>query len=95
MGYPRFTGLLGAHIAFSLSRRFPSLRARLLLLKQDRVALLESQLEEIDQNEERPIFLASMRRDGNPERKALLEELDTALSDYGTDKYDIHFVCRG
>ncbi|KAF1997781.1 hypothetical protein P154DRAFT_440363, partial [Amniculicola lignicola CBS 123094] len=82
MGYPRFTGLIGAHIAFSLSRRFPSLRARLLLLKQDRVVLLESRLEEIDRNEERPIFLASMRRDHNPERKAVLEELDTALCDY-------------
>lgn len=84
MGYPRFSRLLGAHVAFSISRRFSVLRSRLLLIKQDHVSLLESQLDKLDQSENRPIFLASLRRDRNGERGAVMRELDAALKDYGT-----------
>lgn len=58
-------------------------RARLLLLKQDRVSVLEGKLRELDQQEQRLLFLGSFRRDCNPERESLLYELDRALADYG------------
>ena len=83
LGYPRFSALVGAHSAFSLSRRFTVVRARLLLVKQDRVSALEGQLRELDEQEQRPLFLGSLRRDGNTERANLLSELDPALADYG------------
>ena len=83
-GYPRFSALVGAHPAFSLSRRFTVARARLLLLKQDRVSALEKRLLDLDQQEQRPLFLGSFRRDCNTDRKNTLFELDMALADYGT-----------
>jgi hypothetical protein len=47
------------------------------------VILLEKELEELDENEQRPLFLGSIRRDQNQERRALLQKLDEALADYG------------
>lgn len=81
-GYPRFSALIGAHPAFNLSRKFTVARARLLLLKQDRVSVLEEKLQILDREEPRLIFLGSLRRDANTERQSLLSELDSALADY-------------
>jgi hypothetical protein len=53
------------------------------LVKQDRVYVLEKQLEELDQNEQRPLFLGTCRQDCNQERKTVLEDLDKTLADYG------------
>jgi hypothetical protein len=64
-------------------RRFLRLRARLLLLKQDKLALLEQQLDQIDKDEPRPLFLGCRRRDKNPERASLLSEIDAQLEAYG------------
>jgi hypothetical protein len=72
-------------VDFALSRRFSIMRARLLLIKQDRVSLLEQQLEELDQNEPRSLFLGSIRKDQNPRRESVLQELDIALADYGAN----------
>lgn len=83
-GYPRFTALIAAHPSFHICRRYRTIRARLLLLKQDRMRLLEQQLEQLDRAEPRKPFLASIRHDANPQRKQVLEELDAALEDYGT-----------
>ncbi len=44
---------------------------------------LEKQLEMVDQQETNPLFLASSRRDRNPERESILSNIDTALADYG------------
>ncbi|KIW77439.1 hypothetical protein Z517_09885 [Fonsecaea pedrosoi CBS 271.37] len=82
-GYPRFSTLVATHNAFHVYRRFSTLRARLLLLKQDKLAALEKQLEMVDQQEPNPLFLASCRRDKNVEREAILSRIDTALVDYG------------
>ncbi|CAG7555634.1 unnamed protein product [Fusarium equiseti] len=57
-GYPRYTSLISSHGPFFLFRRFSRLRARLLLLKQDKLAVLEKQLDDIDDAEAFPIFLA-------------------------------------
>jgi hypothetical protein len=84
MGYPRFSSLIGSHIAFTLFRSFSIVRARLLLAKQDKVAILEARLEEIDASEQRPLFLGSLRKDQNVERGIVLRELDMALQEYGT-----------
>lgn len=59
------------------------MRARLLVLKQDELSRLESQLDQVDNEEERDLFLGNSRRDQNPERREILAKLDVALSSYG------------
>lgn len=83
-GYPRFTALLSAHKPYFISRHFSKLRARLLLLKQDRLAILEQKLEQIDQEETSPLFLGKSRCDKNTDRITLLSEIESCLTDYGT-----------
>lgn len=82
-GYPRFSALIASSDHFHLCRRFSNLRSRLLLQKQDKLSLLESQLEKIDRDEEATLFLGSRRRDRNQERLSLLVQIDEALADYG------------
>lgn len=84
-GYPRFSALIGTHSSFYACRRFSTLRARLLLQKQDRLAKLEHQLQRIDEEELQPLFLGSLRRDRNQGRERVLADIDVALQDY--DKY--------
>ncbi|KAI1386849.1 uncharacterized protein F4822DRAFT_431717 [Hypoxylon trugodes] len=81
-GYPQFSALIGAHPAFSIARQFCTVRARLLLMKQNRVSDLESKLERIDTQEQRPLFLGTFQADGNTERRQTLEALDRALAEY-------------
>jgi hypothetical protein len=82
-GYPRFTALLAAYDPYVICRRFTRLRARLLLLKQDRLSALEARLDEVDDMERRPLFFGASRCDRNPERAALLSEIESQLADYG------------
>jgi len=82
-GYPRFSALLAAHNTLQVFRSFRALRTRLLLIKQDRLSSLESQLETIDQAERRGLNLSSIRRDNNSARKDMLTAIDSALVDYG------------
>lgn len=82
-GYPRYSAILAADNSFQICRRFSVLRTRLLLLKQDKLSLLEQRLEAIDTNERRRLFLGSSREDKNEERVAVLAEIDKALADYG------------
>ena len=82
-GYPQFSALVGSHDAFHVYRRFSSTRARLLLLKQDRVSALEQQLEKIDHEETSPLFLGAARRDCNAARLQVLDDIDAALAEYG------------
>lgn len=82
-GYPRFSALIGTHSSFYVCRRFSTLRARLLLQKQDRISKLERQLQHIDKEELQPLFLGSLRRDRNQGRERVLADIDEALRDYG------------
>lgn len=82
-GYPRFSALVGTHSSFYVCRRFSTLRARLLLQKQDRIAELEHQLQHIDEEESQPLFLGSLRKDRNQDRERVLANIDVALQDYG------------
>jgi len=53
-----------------------------LLLKQDRLSVLEEKLERIDQQEKSPLFLGKSRSDRNVERTSLLFEIESRLADY-------------
>ena len=94
-GYPRFAALVGSHSSFHICRRFSTVRARILLLKQDRVVQLEEQLNAIDRNEPRPLVLGNARRDKSAERAKILAELETALMEYGRFRCIRHFVHNG
>lgn len=83
LGYPQFSTLMGVHPDFSVFRRFSVTRARLLLQKQQRVSELEMQLEELDSQEPRPLYLGSFQADANASRLQVLKDLDKALADYG------------
>jgi hypothetical protein len=72
-----------AHSGFMMCRRFTRLRARLLLLKQDRIGCLEEQLDKIDRDEPLPVFLGKSRGDTNLERLSILSQIDSSLADYG------------
>ena len=54
-----------------------------MLCKQDELSVLEHQLDEIDNAESRLLYLGSMRRDENPDRKRVLAEIDMALREFG------------
>lgn len=82
-GYPRYSALIASYDRFFLVRRFRKIRARILLLKQDKLAILEERLDKIDIEENALLFLGKSRCDRNPERKHVLEELENKLADYG------------
>jgi hypothetical protein len=82
-GYPRFSALIAAHVPYLICRRFMNLRARLLLLKQDRLSVLEQRLDEIDKEEVNILFLGKSRWDGNADRLSVLSEIESAMADYG------------
>ena len=82
-GYPQFSQLFVAHPSFAISRKFLAMRARLLLMKQDQLSVLEEQLNEVDHEEQRKLFLGNLRRDGNERRRNILKAIDEGLLDYG------------
>ncbi|KAK1456148.1 hypothetical protein CMEL01_16560, partial [Colletotrichum melonis] len=81
-GYPRFAALIAANDSFLVFRRFLQPRARILLRKQDRLSVLEEQLNQLDENEESPLFLGKSRCDKNEARRTLLQEMELCLADY-------------
>ncbi|KAK1773055.1 hypothetical protein QBC45DRAFT_428587 [Copromyces sp. CBS 386.78] len=81
-GYPRFTALISAHSPYFLCRRFDKLRARILLLKQDKLSMLEERLEQVDSEESSPLFLGKSRCDRNAERLSLISQIEACLADY-------------
>ncbi|KAL6713004.1 hypothetical protein ACLMJK_009400 [Lecanora helva] len=100
-GYPQFCYLIGEHPAFSVSRRFSAVRARLLLLKQQRVVALEKQLLELDLQEPVELNLGSFEADANATRLQVLKDLDGALAEYGKPRvrtppilYSLHEAAR-
>ena len=82
-GYPRLAAFVGAHGSFQVCRRFSNLRARLLLLKQDQLSVLEMELERLDREEPALLFLSSRRHDKNEARHSVLSKIDYALAEYG------------
>jgi hypothetical protein len=82
-GYPRYSAVVAADDSFCLCRRFSHLRSRRLLLKQDKLSMLEKRIDEIDESEPRALFLGKSRCDRNQERNSLLAEADQRLAEYG------------
>ncbi|KAJ8129455.1 hypothetical protein O1611_g4178 [Lasiodiplodia mahajangana] len=82
-GYPLFAAMISSHPSLFVFRRFAAIRARMILYKQDRISQLEKQLQKVDQDEARPIQLGSYRTDVNMHRRALLDQLDVAINQYG------------
>jgi hypothetical protein len=64
-------------------RRFRIVRMWMLLLKQNKIAQLEEELNKIDREEEAELWLGSWRKDRNACRKDVLARLDETFSDYG------------
>ncbi|KAJ5489859.1 hypothetical protein N7453_010684 [Penicillium expansum] len=81
-GYPRLTALLSSHTPYFICRSFTRLRARVLLLKQDKISLLEQKLDQLDEQESCPLFLGKSRNDKNLDRRTVLSEIDSCLTDY-------------
>ncbi|KAI1404498.1 hypothetical protein F4819DRAFT_447791, partial [Hypoxylon fuscum] len=81
-GYPRFAAFISAHSSFHVFRRFMALRVRLLLYKQDELSVLEKQLERLDGDEPKVLYLGSIRRDRNEARKELMTRLESKLEEY-------------
>ncbi|KAI1128943.1 hypothetical protein F5Y10DRAFT_291580 [Nemania abortiva] len=81
-GYPRFSALLASHDSFFVFRPFRRIRARILLLKRDKIAILEEKLDRVDSEESCPLFLGASRYDKNTSRVAILNELESHLADY-------------
>ncbi|KAH8892157.1 hypothetical protein GQ53DRAFT_781381 [Thozetella sp. PMI_491] len=86
-GYPRYSALVAANNDFFVCRRFLRARVRLLLVKQDKICLMEQQLDELDRNESRRLFLGKIRRDTNITRASLLSEMNMHLQSYEEIKY--------
>lgn len=84
-GYPQYSYVVGESPELQNFRRFRTVRMRLAHLKQDKICQLEEELKQIDESEKSQLFLGNCRRDKNQLRKAVLENLDTALRDY--DEY--------
>ncbi|MCJ1311285.1 hypothetical protein MMC25_004956 [Agyrium rufum] len=89
-GYPQFSALIAANEHFFISRRFLRLRARVLLAKQDRLFILEGQLDQVDQEETLPLFLGKSRSDKNTQCGSLLAEIELCLADYDSFAASIH-----
>lgn len=59
-------------------------------MKQDKLSLLEQELDQVDKDETRQLFLGSCRRDQNAHRKHVMHELDKALADYGMRSHRVN-----
>ncbi|KAF8242328.1 hypothetical protein K440DRAFT_565624, partial [Wilcoxina mikolae CBS 423.85] len=81
-GYARLAAFIDLDGAFGIVRRFGRLSARNVLLKQDRLCELESQLLKVDQEEDVRFYLCSRRGDKNQQRKLLLDQIHVALKEY-------------
>lgn len=55
-----------------------------MLHKQDNLVTLEEELDRIDREEPRVLFLGNCRRDKNQERKSIMVQIDKELESYGT-----------
>ena len=86
VGYRGFSAFIASDNDFLLFRRFDAINARLLLYLQDKIAVLEEELEDLENTNSREeagdIHNGSFRREALPERTALLEELDVLVGRY-------------
>ena len=89
--YPRLAACINADVNFRVYRRFGTLRNRVILHRQQELAKLESQLNELDAEDSRNYKhrITSIRRDKeDPEsrRQPLIDEIDRKIVHYGIYK---------
>jgi hypothetical protein len=82
-GYPQYSALISSYDFFFAFRSFRRLRSRVLLVKQDELNVLETQLDQLDREETRPFFLGTCRHDRNSDRNDLLNQIHLKLFEYG------------
>lgn len=70
---------------FVLLRRFGGLHARVMLHKQDELAVMEKEMNALDFEEKTSYYLTSRQGDRNLARKTLLTKIERQLTDYGTE----------
>lgn len=59
------------------------------MLKQDRLSILESQLDKLDEEEQALLFLGKSRSDTNAKRAAIVANIEDHLKDYGRGLFSI------
>lgn len=88
IGYRGFSALLGSDNDFMIFRRFGALNARILLLLQDEIAVLEQQLHYLDAKYASPeasdIHNGSFRLEALPQRSNILSEIQVKIQQYST-----------
>jgi hypothetical protein len=94
-GYPRLAAFLTLDKNFAIVRCFNTLHMRVLLDYQDRLAELEEQLNDCDDNEGVQLNLCSRRQDSNPRRREILDRLKQELKDYGTGQIPTRILKEG
>jgi hypothetical protein len=86
VGYRGFSAFLASDNDFLIFRRFGSVNARLLLYLQDEIAVLEKDLEDLEDVHARDsaddIHNGSFRQDVLPARTRLLESLNVKVRQY-------------
>jgi hypothetical protein len=82
-GYPRLAAFLNLDPNFTIFKRFDNLHIRVLLEQQARLAGLEQQLEQCDDDEVIDLNLYSCRHDQNQTRRSILQQIKSELVDYG------------
>ena len=87
-GYPRLAAFLDSDDNFMIYRRFGFLSSRLLLDQQDKLRLLEEELNAIDQNDAETNPNRNLTRDlpeeESRERQGLLTMIRREYCEYGT-----------
>ncbi|KAK3295117.1 uncharacterized protein B0H64DRAFT_394294 [Chaetomium fimeti] len=81
-GYPQYSALISSYGPFFAFRSFRQLRARLLLLQQDEIGVLEARLNQVDREEASPFYLGTCRGDRNVARADIITQIHSKLADY-------------
>ena len=92
-GYPQFAAYINSDDNFLIARKSGFLRSRVLLYRQDELAVLERDLIALDEddveNEDQKIRLRSRKVDEQADtdpvysRKVLIQKIDDKLKEYG------------
>ena len=92
-GYPQFAAYINSDDNFLIARKYGFLRSRVLLYRQDELAVLERDLINLDEddaeNEDQKIRLSSRKTDEEQDtdpvnsRKVLIQKIDNKLKEYG------------
>jgi hypothetical protein len=100
-GYPRFAAWASSDPNFRVFRRFNTLRVRLILLKQQEIARLEAQLDELDEidnNSNHGYGITSIHDDAHEQESqhsVLLKLINEKLEQYGKHLFSDAQLFRG